>query len=73
VYVKYQEKEGKAIKQILKTHKQEMSEMRKERDALEPKFDQLNEMVSEMIKDYGQIKQEIRGCEVRYQGLENKL
>jgi hypothetical protein len=49
-----------------------MSEMRKETDAHGP-VDQLSEMVSEMIKDSGQIKEVIRGCEVRYQGLENKL
>lgn len=47
-YVKYQEKEGKAIKQMLETHKQEISKMRKETDALGPKFDQLNEMAYEM-------------------------
>jgi uncharacterized coiled-coil DUF342 family protein len=47
--------------------------MRKEIDALGQKFDQLGEMVSEMIEDYGQIKQAIRGCEMRHQGLENKL
>jgi hypothetical protein len=30
-------------------------------------------MVSQMIKDYGQRKQAIRECEMRYQELENKL
>lgn len=58
---------------MLETHKQEMSELRKETHALGPKFDQLSEMVSEMIKDSSQIKQTVRGCEMRYQGLENKL
>jgi chromosome segregation ATPase len=72
-YIKNQEKEGKAIKQMLEIHKQEMSEMRKAMDALGPKFNQLSEMVSEMIKDYSQIKQVIRECEVRYGELENKL
>jgi septal ring factor EnvC (AmiA/AmiB activator) len=72
-YVKNQEKEGKATKQMLETHKQEMSEMNKEINALVPKFDPLIEMVTEIIKDYGQIKQAIRECEVRYQALEKKL
>jgi hypothetical protein len=40
--------------------------MRKGTDALGPKFDRLSEVVSEMIKDYGQIKQAIRECEMRY-------
>jgi hypothetical protein len=30
-------------------------------------------MVYKMIKDYSQIKQAIRKCDVRYQQLENKL
>jgi hypothetical protein len=50
-----------------------MSEMRKGADALWPKLDRLNEMVTEMINDYGQIKPEIRECEARHQQLENKL
>jgi antirestriction protein len=56
-YVKNQEKEGKALKQMSETHQQKMSEMRKGTDALGHKFDLLSEMVTEMIKDYGQIKQ----------------
>jgi uncharacterized coiled-coil DUF342 family protein len=68
-YVKYLEKEGRAIKQILETHKQEISKMRKETDVLGPKFYQSSEMVSEMMKDYSQIKQAIGECEVRYQEL----
>jgi hypothetical protein len=55
-YVKNQEKEGKAIKQMLGTHEQEMFEMRKGTDALGLKFDRLSEMVTERIKDYDQIK-----------------
>jgi hypothetical protein len=47
--------------------------MGKETDALEPKFDRLSEIVTEMINDYGQIELAIRKCEVRYQQLENKL
>jgi hypothetical protein len=51
-----------------------MSEIRKGTDAPGTKFDRLSEMVvSEMIKDYSQIKQAIRECEVRYEDLENKL
>jgi hypothetical protein len=29
-------------------------------------------MVNEVINDYGQIKQVVRKCEMRYQELENK-
>jgi uncharacterized coiled-coil DUF342 family protein len=50
-----------------------MAELRKGTDALGPKFDWLSEMVTEMMNDYGQIKQAIRECEARYQQLENKL
>jgi hypothetical protein len=60
VCVKNQEREGKAMKQMLGTHKQETSEMRKGMDALGPKFDWMIEMVSEIINDCGQIKQAIR-------------
>jgi hypothetical protein len=66
-YERNQEKEGKAVKQMLEAHKQEMSET----NALGPKFDRLCEMVTE-IMDYGQIKQAVRECEMRYQELENK-
>jgi hypothetical protein len=38
-----------------------------------PQADWLSEIVTEMINDYGQIKQAIRECEVRYQQLKNKL
>jgi hypothetical protein len=37
--------------------------MRKGTDALGPKFDRLSEIVTEMINNYGQIKQAIRECE----------
>jgi hypothetical protein len=37
-YVKNQEKESKVIKQMFESHKQEMSEMRKDTDALGPKI-----------------------------------
>jgi uncharacterized coiled-coil DUF342 family protein len=50
-----------------------MSEIRKATEALRPKFERLNEMVSEMIKNCDKIKQAIRECEVRYQELGNKL
>jgi hypothetical protein len=72
-YVKNQEKESTVIKQMYESHKQEMSEIRKGTNALGPKFDLLSEIVTEMINDYGQIKQAIRECEARYQQLENKL
>jgi hypothetical protein len=52
-YVKNQEQMGTTMKQSLETHKQ-MSEARKGMDALGPKFDRLIEMVSEIMKDYGQ-------------------
>jgi hypothetical protein len=71
--VKNQEKESKVIKQMFESHKQEMSEMRKRTDALGPNFDRLSEIVTEMINDYGHIKQAIRECAARYQRLENKL
>jgi uncharacterized protein YukE len=72
-YVKNQEKESKVIKQMLESHKQEMTKMRKGTDTVGPKFDQLSKIVTEMINDYGQIKQTIRECEDKYQQLENKL
>jgi hypothetical protein len=52
-YVKNQVKEIKVIKQMVESHKQELSEMRKGTDALGPKFDRLSEIVTEMINDYG--------------------
>jgi hypothetical protein len=55
------------------SHKQETAELRKGTDAQGSKFDRMNEMVTEMIKDYGQIKQALRECEVSYRQLENKL
>jgi hypothetical protein len=58
---------------MVESHKQRISEMMKGTDALGPKFDRLSEIVTEMINDYGQIKQAIRECEERYQHLENKL
>jgi hypothetical protein len=50
-----------------------MSEMKKATEALRPKFDGLNEIVPEMIKDDDQNIKVIRECEVRCQGLGNKL
>jgi hypothetical protein len=40
-YVKNQEKESKAIKQMVELHKQEMAEMRNSTDALGLKFDRV--------------------------------
>jgi hypothetical protein len=47
--------------------------MKKETDALGPRFGWLREMVSEIVKDYGQIKEASRECGARYQELGNKL
>jgi hypothetical protein len=57
-YVKNQKKESKVIKQMFESHKQEM---------------ELSEMVTHVIKDYGQIKQALRECEASCWQLENKL
>jgi hypothetical protein len=51
---------------MLETPKHKMSEIKKVTDALGPKFDQLSEVVSELIKDYGKIKQAMIECEMRY-------
>lgn len=66
VYDKKQDKEGKVINQMSETHEQEMSEMKKGTNPLRPKFEGLSEVLPEMIKDYGQRKQTIRKCEMRY-------
>jgi hypothetical protein len=54
-YVRNQEKESKVIKQMFECHKQEMSEMRKGSDALGLKFDQLSEILIEMMNDCSHI------------------
>jgi uncharacterized coiled-coil DUF342 family protein len=47
------------------SHKK-MSEIRKETDAFGPKLEQIIEMISQIIKDYGKIKHEITEYETRY-------
>jgi hypothetical protein len=64
VYVKNQEKESKIIKQMVTLHKQEMAEMKKSADDLGQKFDRVGEMVSEIIDNYGQVKQTIKEWEM---------
>jgi Cu2+-containing amine oxidase len=66
-YVKNQEKESKVIKQIVELHKQEMAEIRKSTDALGLKFDRMSEIVTEIMNDYGQVKQAIKEWEKCYQ------
>jgi hypothetical protein len=51
-YVKNQERESKAIKNMVEAYKKEMAEMRTGTDSLGPKFDQLSAMVTGMINDY---------------------
>jgi hypothetical protein len=68
-YVKNQEKESKVIKQMVELHKQEVAETRKSTDALGLKFDR----VSEIMNDYGQVKQIIKEWEKCYQRTEEKL
>jgi hypothetical protein len=51
-----QEKEDEELKQMLETHQQEMSEIKKGTDALGYKFDPLSELVTETIKDQSRIK-----------------
>jgi uncharacterized tellurite resistance protein B-like protein len=72
-YVKNQEKESKVIKQMVELHKQEMAEMRKSTDALGLKFDRVSEIVTEIMNDYGQVKQAIKEWEKCYQQTEEKL
>jgi hypothetical protein len=62
-YVKKQEKESKIIKQMVELHKQEMVEMKKSTDALGLKFDRL----SEIMNNYGQVKQAIKEWEMCHQ------
>jgi effector-binding domain-containing protein len=50
-----------------------MSEIRRGTDTLGFKFEWPSEMITEIIKDYGQIEQAIRDYDVSYQELENKL
>jgi uncharacterized coiled-coil DUF342 family protein len=72
-YVKNQEWESKAIKNMVEAHKQEMAEVRTGTDSLGPRFDQLSAMVTGMINDYREMKQAIRECKVSCRQLENKL
>jgi hypothetical protein len=72
-YVKNQKKDSKLIKQMVEAYKQEMTEMRRGMDSLGPKFDQLSEVVTGMIKDYGELKEVFRECEASCRQLENKL
>jgi hypothetical protein len=55
------ENEDKAIK-----HKDDIPELRKGMDALGTKFDGLNKIVSEIVKNYFQIKQVNAEYMVRY-------
>jgi hypothetical protein len=64
-YVKNQEKDSKLIKQMVEAHKQEMADMRRGTDSLGPKFDQLSEMVTGMIKKLWRID---RSKELRRSG-----
>jgi hypothetical protein len=72
-YVKNQEKESKIIKQMVELHKQEMAEMKKSTDALGLKFDCVSEIVSEIMNDYGQVKQAIKEWEMCHQRTEASL
>jgi hypothetical protein len=66
-YVKNQEKENKVLKQMIELHKQEMAEMKKSTNALGLKFDRVSEVVTEIMNDYGQVKQVIKEWEKCYQ------
>jgi hypothetical protein len=72
-YVKNQEKESKVIKQMVELHKQEMAETRKSTDALGLKFDRVSKIVTEIMNDYGQVKQVIKEWGKCYQRMEEKL
>jgi hypothetical protein len=62
-YVKNQEKESKVIKQMVELHEHEMAEMRNSTDALGLKFDRVIEIVTEIMNDYGRVKQVIKEWE----------
>jgi dsDNA-specific endonuclease/ATPase MutS2 len=58
---------------MVELHKQEKAEMRYSTDALGLKFDRVSEIVTEIINDYGQVKQVIKEWEKCYQRTEEKF
>jgi hypothetical protein len=58
---------------MVELYKQKMAEMRKSADALGLKFDRVSEIVTEIMNDYGHVKQVIKEWEKWYQRTEEKL
>jgi dsDNA-specific endonuclease/ATPase MutS2 len=58
---------------VVELYKQEMGELRKSADALGLKFDRVSEIVTEIMNDYGHVKQVIKEWEKGYQRAEEKL
>jgi archaellum component FlaC len=58
---------------MVELYKQEMAEMKKSTDALGLKIDRVSEIVTEIMNDYGQVKQAIKEWEKCCLRTEEKL
>jgi chromosome segregation ATPase len=60
ILVRNEEKEHEAIKSILESHNQQISEVRKGTSAFSSKIEKLSEISNEVIRDCREIKQRVR-------------
>jgi ferritin len=68
-----QEKESKAITNLLETHNQEMAEMKKGTNIPQLKFEKLTEVIDKVISDYQEIKQSVRQWVERKEMVNKKV